>query len=135
LVLIAAVYNIRKGQRWGWLASSGSLGILTGIVVIVWPLTATLALVSFLWASIAFWSIFTGVFEIFAAIRLRHEIRGEIWLILSGAISVVLGGIVIWLFLTRPLETFVAAGWLLATYALISGIILTLLGLRLRRLH
>jgi uncharacterized membrane protein HdeD (DUF308 family) len=135
LVLIAAVYNIREGQRWGWLAFSGTLGILTGIVVIVWPLTASLALASFLWASIAFWSIFTGVFEIFAAIRLRHEIRGEIWLILSGAISVVLGGIVIWLFLTRPLETFVAAGWLLASYALISGIILTLLGLRLRRLH
>jgi uncharacterized membrane protein HdeD (DUF308 family) len=133
--LIAAVYNIRKGERWGWLAFSGILGVLTGIVVIVWPLTATLALASFLWASIAVWSIFTGAFEIFAAIRLRHEIRGEIWLILSGTISVVLGGIVVWLFLTKPVETFVAAGWLLATYALFSGIILTILGLRLRRLR
>ena len=135
LVLIATVYNVRKGERWGWLAFSGILGVLTGIVVIVWPLTATLALASFLWASIAVWSIFTGAFEIFAAIRLRHEIRGEIWLILSGAISVVLGGIVVWLFLTKPVETFVAAGWLLATYALFSGIILTILGLRLRRLR
>ena len=129
------MYNVRKGERWGWLAFSGILGVLTGIVVIVWPLTATLALASFLWASIAVWSIFTGAFEIFAAIRLRHEIRGEIWLILSGAISVVLGGIVVWLFLTKPVETFVAAGWLLATYALFSGIILTILGLRLRRLR
>ena len=60
------------------------------------------------------------------------ELRSRLFRIIF---AVVLGGIVVWLFFTNPLETFVAAGWLLATYALISGITLTLLGLRLRRLR
>ena len=58
--LIAAVRQMREGERWGWLAFSGILGILTGIVVIVSPFVATLVLAVFLWASIAFWSVFSG---------------------------------------------------------------------------
>ncbi len=82
--LVAAIRNIRKGERWGWLMFSGILGIATGVVVVVSPFVATLVLATFLWASIAFWSVFSGALEIAAAIRLRKEIEGEIWLILSG---------------------------------------------------
>lgn len=131
--LVSAVRNIRKRERWGWLASSGILGILTGIVVVVSPFIATLVLATFLWTSIAFWSLFSGVFEIIAAIRLRKEIKGELWLVLSGILSVALGTVVFVLLLTRPLETFLALGWLLGIYALIFGVILIVLGLRLRK--
>ena len=131
--LIAAIRNIRKGSRWGWLIFSGLLGIATGIVVVVSPLVATLVLATFLWVSIAFWSVFSGVLEIVAAVRLRKEIKGEIWLALSGFVSVVLGVFVSWMLLTRPLETFLALGWLLGFYAAFFGAIMILLGLRLRR--
>ncbi len=131
--LVAAIRNIRKGERWGWLMFSGLLGIATAVVVVVSPFVATLVLATFLWASIAFWSVFSGVLEIAAAIRLRKEIKGEVWLILSGLISVVLGIIVTWMLLTRPLESFLALGWLIGFYAAIFGVMMILLGLRLRK--
>jgi uncharacterized membrane protein HdeD (DUF308 family) len=131
--LVAAIQNIRKGDKWGWLMFSGILGIATGVIVVVSPFAATLVLAIFLWTSIAVWSIFSGVLEIMAAIRLRKEIKGEIWLGLSGLISVVLGIIVTWMLLTRPLESFLALGWLLGFYAAFFGAMMLLLGLRLRR--
>ena len=131
--LVAAIRNIRKGERWGWLMFSGILGIATGVVVVVSPFVATLVLATFLWASIAFWSVFSGVLEIVAAIRLRKEIKGEIWLILSGLLSVTLGVFVTWMLLTRPLESFLALGWLLGFYAAFFGAMMLMLGLRLRR--
>lgn len=97
--LVAAVRQMRQKQRWGWLLFSGIVGILTGVVVVVAPLAATLALAYFLWVSVAFWAIFTGMLEISAAVRLRREIKGEIWLALSGLLSVLLGAIILWMFL------------------------------------
>ncbi|MBC2861920.1 MAG: HdeD family acid-resistance protein [Roseitalea sp.] len=131
--MVAAIRNIRKGERWGWLLFSGILGCATGVVVVVSPFVATLVLAIFLWVSIAFWSVFSGVMEVVSAIRLRKEIKGEIWLILSGLISVALGVVVTWMLLTRPLETFLALGWLLGFYATFFGTMMILLGLRLRR--
>ena len=92
----AAVRHIQKKERWGWLLFSGIVGILTGVVVLVAPWVATIVLASFLWASVGFWAIFTGVLEISAAVRLRREIKGEIWLALSGLLSIILGAIVLW---------------------------------------
>ncbi|HET6182411.1 MAG TPA: HdeD family acid-resistance protein [Acetobacteraceae bacterium] len=130
--LTSAIRNIRKGRRWGWLMVSGLIGIATGIVVVVSPFVATLVLATFLWTSIAFWSVFSGALEIAAAIRLRKEIEGEIWLVLSGIVSVVLGVVVTWMLMTRPLESFLALGWLIGFYAAIFGVMMILLGLRLR---
>ena len=131
--LVSAIRRIRKQERWGWLAFSGMLGILTGIVVVVSPLIATLVLATFLWVSIAFWSMLSGVFEMVAAIRLRNEIKGEIWLFISGLLSVALSVLVIWLLFMRPVESFLALGWLLGLYAAILGMVLILLGLKLRK--
>lgn len=130
--LISAVHSMREGERWGWLAVSGLLGMLVGVVVVAAPLVATLALAAFLWASIAFWSVFSGMFEIATAIRLRREIEGEIWLGLSGALSVLLGVVVIWFLTLRPADSLLALGWLLGFYAAIFGVAMIILGLRLR---
>ena len=128
--LFAAVRHIQKKERWGWLLFSGIVGILT---VLVAPWVATIVLASFLWASVGFWAIFTGVLEISAAVRLRREIKGEIWLALSGLLSIILGAIVLWIFFTRPVESFVAAGWLLGFHAAVYGVTLVCLRWRLRK--
>lgn len=131
--LVAAVRHIQKKERWGWLLFSGIVGILTGVVVLVAPWIATIVLASFVWASVGFWAIFTGVLEISAAVRLRREIKGEIWLALSGLLSALLGAIILWMFFTRPIESFLAAGWLLGFHAAIFGMTLLLLSWRLRK--
>ncbi|ASO81619.1 heat resistance membrane protein HdeD-GI [Escherichia coli] len=131
--LVAAVRHIQKKEHWGWLLFSGIVGILTGVVVLVAPWVATMVMASFLWASVGFWAIFTGVLEISAAVRLRQEIKGEIWLALSGLLSIFLGAIVLWIFFTRPVESFLAAGWLLSFYAAVYGVTLLFLSWRLRK--
>lgn len=131
--LVAAVRHIQKKERWGWLLFSGIVGILTGVVVLVAPWVATMVMASFLWASVGFWAIFTGVLEISAAVRLRQEIKGEIWLAFSGLLSIVLGAIVLWIFFSRPVESFLAAGWLLGFYAAVYGVTLLFLSWRLRK--
>ena len=131
--LVAAVRHIQKKEHWGWLLFSGIVGILTGVVVLVAPWVATMVMASFLWASVGFWAIFTGVLEISAAVRLRREIKGEIWLALSGLLSIILGAIVLWIFFSRPVESFLAAGWLLSFYAAVYGVTLLFLSWRLRK--
>ena len=131
--LVAAVRHIQKKEHWGWLLFSGIVGILTGVVVLVAPWVATRVMASFLWASVGFWAIFTGVLEISAAVRLRQEIKGEIWLAFSGLLSIFLGAIVLWIFFSRPVESFLAAGWLLSFYAAVYGVTLLFLSWRLRK--
>ena len=131
--IIASVRKIRKGKRWGWLLFSAIIGILTGIAVILSPILATIVIASFLWASISFWSIFIGLSEIITAIRLRKEIKGEIWMVLSGLFSVTLGAIILWMFVTQPQDVLLASGWLLGINAFLSAITYFFLGLRLKR--
>ena len=133
LELVAAVRRMRAGERWGWLLLSGVLALLAALVVLLAPLVATFVLGTFLAATIAFWAIATGVAQIVAAVRLRREIEGEVWLGLSGLISVLLGVGIAWFLLTQPLESLLALGWTLGIFAAIYGGFLIMLGLRLRR--
>ena len=51
----------------------------------------------------------------------------------SGLLSIVLGAIVLWIFFSRPVESFLAAGWLLGFYAAVYGVTLLFLSWRLRK--
>lgn len=131
---IAAVRNIRAGEKWGWLAFNGIVGILTGVVVVLAPFVATFVLALFLWWMIAFWSLASGSLQLITAVRLRKEIKGEVWLVLGGLLSIALGLFIVWMQLTMPLETFLALGWVFAFYAAFFGAAMLMLGFRLRRL-
>lgn len=131
--IIASVRKIRKGNRWGWLIFSAIISILAGIAVIVSPLIATVVIASFLWTSISFWSIFVGISEIITALRLRKEIKGELWMILSGLFSVILGAIILWMFITQPEDVLLASGWLLGINAFLSAMTYFFLGFKLKK--
>jgi uncharacterized membrane protein HdeD (DUF308 family) len=103
----------------------GIVGIAAGIVTFVWPHVTTLAL---LWV-IAAWALVTGVLEIVTAIRLRRELHGEWLLVLSGALSVVFGIVL----LVRPGAGALALIWVIGAYAIIFGLMLLVLAFRLRR--
>lgn len=122
--IVTAIASAREGERWGMFVLEGIVGIGAGLVTFVWPGITTIALLSV----IAAWSIFTGVLEIAAAIRLRRAIEGEWVLVLSGIASLLLGV----LLLARPLAGVLAFVWLVGTYALMFGILFLALALRLR---
>lgn len=125
--LVAAVRGrqLAGGSR-AWLVLEGLLGIGAGIVAVVWPDITALAL---LWV-IAFWAVLTGVLEIVAAIRLRSVLDNEWLLVVAGALSIVFGLIlIIW-----PESGAVGLVWLIGIYAIVFGIVLLGLALRLRSL-
>jgi uncharacterized membrane protein HdeD (DUF308 family) len=125
--LVAAVRGrqLAGGSR-AWLVLEGLLGVGAGIVTVVWPDITALAL---LWV-IAFWAVLTGVLEIVAAVRLRRVLDNEWLLILAGALSIVFGLILI----VFPREGAVGLVWLIGSYAIVFGIVLFGLALRLRGL-
>jgi uncharacterized membrane protein HdeD (DUF308 family) len=112
------------GSR-GWLIVGGIAGIAIGILTFVWPGSTALVL---LWL-IAAWAVITGVLEIVAAVQLRREIRGEWMFILSGALSVLFGI----LLMVWPATGALAVIVLIGLYAIVFGVVLIGLGLRLRR--
>lgn len=122
--VVAAITNRTTEPHWLVMLIGGLGGIVIGICTFLWPgITATLLLYL-----IAFWALFVGFSEIGTAIRFRKTITGEWILALAGAASVALG-----LFLlSRPgLGAVVLVLWI-GWYALFSGVLLIVLGLRLR---
>lgn len=112
--------------RW-WLVLIGIAGIAAGIATFLWPGLTAILLIYFIGA----WSIVHGVFEIVGAVQLRKEIDNEWWLILAGALSVLFGILVVAL----PGAGALALVWYVAAYAIVFGIMLVALSLRLRRHH
>ena len=134
--IIGAVKGAKeKTDRWGWLILRGLAGIAIAVIFVLMPLMMTVSYAFVAVAMISVWAILTGVMEIGAAIRLRKEIKGEIWLILAGVISLLLGVFVVWMLLTMPEQTFLALGWLFGFYAAFFGAMMLMLGFRLRRLE
>ena len=114
-----------SGQWWMQLLA-GVAGVIVGLVTFFYPAITALTL-SWL---IATWAILTGGFEIGAAFRLRKDVPGELFLILAGLLSVVVG-IVLFFY---PLAALLAWVWLVAAYAILAGILLCMLAFRLRAL-
>ena len=126
---IAALVTAARGGRegdsgWGMLLLEGLLYVAAGLAAVFWPASFALA---FLWV-LAFWSIISGGLEIASAIRLRKIIDHEWTLALAGVVSIAFGA----LLLLRPLVGAVAVVWWLGAYAMVYGIVVTVLGFRLR---
>jgi uncharacterized membrane protein HdeD (DUF308 family) len=115
-----------RDDRW-LLLLEGLLGIGIGVITFVAPGITAVALIFF----IAAWSLATGVLEIAAAIRLRKEIQGEGWMILSGIASIVFAVLVMFF----PGAGALGLLWLIAAYAIVFGVILIIAGVKLRGLR
>jgi uncharacterized membrane protein HdeD (DUF308 family) len=111
------------GPSWAHVVQ-GLVGIGAGVLAFLWPGITALALVLF----IATWAVVTGVFEIVAAIRLRKVIKNEWLLALSGALSVAFGVLVF----AFPGAGAVGIAFVLGVYAVAAGLVLVMLGIRLR---
>src|SRR5690606_29498010 len=122
-----------KRERWGALLLSGLFGIGIGVLFVLFPLISTFAFAFTTVMLIAVWALIRGICEIAAAIRLRKAIKGEWLLALSGVLSVLLAVAVVFLLALNPAISVLSVAWLIGFYALISGIALIVLGVRLRK--
>lgn len=122
--LAGAVHAAQAHERWAALLIEGLLGIVAAVITVLWPAITALGLV----LVIAAWAILTGVAEVVAAVRLRRHISGEWLLALAGFASIVFGVLVAAVPLAGAL---VIAIWF-GVYALVFGIMLLVLGFRLR---
>jgi len=122
--LVGAVKAAQAHERWGALVFLGVTGIGAGVVTVLWPTITAFVLVCL----IAAWAIVTGVFEIAAAVRLRRYIEGEWLLALAGIASLVFGMLII----IAPLAGALVIALWVGAYALVSGVMLVTLGIKLR---
>lgn len=125
--LVLAAWASRSRAKVGWYVFEAIISIVAGIATFVYPGITAMALV-FL---IAAWAVLTGIVELGAAITLRKLVRGEWMLAVAGVLSLGVGVL---------LFAFPAAGalglvWLIASYAIVFGVLLCALGARLRRLR
>ncbi|WP_134733330.1 HdeD family acid-resistance protein [Amycolatopsis nivea] len=131
-VLIDAVGAIMQAFRPGdgthriAYALLGVLGLVAGIMTLVWPGVTVLVLATLVGA----WAVVTGIMEIVAAIRLRKQITGEAFLIVAGALSVIAGVLVLF----HPIAGAFGVALLIGIYAVIYGVTLVVLSFRLRSL-
>lgn len=123
----------RKEERWWTMILRGLIGIAVGVLFVLMPFVSTISYAVASLALLAVWSIFTGVFEIVAAVKLRKEIKGEWLLGLSGLLSILLGAAIPLVLALYPAATLLSVAWMIGVYALAAGIVLLLQGFRLRR--
>ena len=124
LLIIKAIANWSgREDRW-LLLLEGLLGIGIGIIAFVAPGVTAIGLVLY----IAAWSLATGVLEIAAAVRLRKEIKGEPWMIVSGIASILFAVLLMYF----PGAGALGLLWLIAAYAIVFGVVLVILGFKLR---
>ena len=97
-----------------------------GLLTFHAPRITALALVVY----IAAWALMIGASEIVMAVKLRHEIKGEWFLILMGLASIIFAILLLW----NPVAGAAAVIWLIAWYAVVLGILGIFFGFRLRTL-
>lgn len=119
-----AIAGRKEHEGWWLLLLWALISIGAGILSFFAPGVTALALMFY----IAAWAIATGVLGIVAAIRLRKEVEGEWWLILSGLLSVAFGV----LLMAQPGAGALALLWVIATYAIIFGVFLVILAFKAR---
>lgn len=123
--LIAAVTGHARKASWWALLLEGLVSVAAGLVTFFMPGLTALVLVYVISA----WAVLTGVFEIVAAIRLRKVITNEVWLAIGGVVSIVFGALIAF----APGAGALAIVFWIGAYALVFGILLVGLGVRLRR--
>jgi len=124
--IFALIQALRLGvhsDRWWPLIFEAIVGIAVGIVFFRFPALSAVAIAF----TIAIWAFATGIFEIVSAFRIGSG--GAPWLLgLGGLLSLAVGVLFTWM----PLRALPAFVWVLGVYAIVFGVMLVVLGFRLR---
>jgi uncharacterized membrane protein HdeD (DUF308 family) len=122
--IVSAVRAARSHERWWPFVIEGIVGLAIAAITFYDVRITILAL----YYTIAAWAFITGILEIVAAIQLRKTIASEWLLILAGLCSILFGVLMLW----HPGVAAVAIIWIIATYAVVFGILMIAFSFRLR---
>jgi uncharacterized membrane protein HdeD (DUF308 family) len=121
ITMIAAFRRPQDAARRTAQVIAGVLGVLAGLVALVWPGVTALVLVVLFGA----WAVVTGAMEIWAATRIPGQ-----WLTLViGALTMIVGVLV----LIRPVIGAVALALTIGVYAIAAGVLMLVESWRLHR--
>lgn len=123
LALVTA-FRVREKRRPLWpLVVVGVLGIVAGVLSLVWPEITALSLLLLIGA----WALVMGAFQIVSAIRIRKFIDNEWLLGFSGVVSMLFGVVMV----IDPRAGALAIAWIIGAFALPFGLLLLALAFRL----
>ncbi|MEJ1932174.1 HdeD family acid-resistance protein [Nostoc sp. NIES-2111] len=124
LLAIAAFQERLQNIHSRLLLVEGIIGLAVGAIAFISPGIAGFVLLYL----IAIWAIGTGLFELIASLQLQQTIENK-WLpAIAGIVSIIFGLIlIIW-----PVAQALTFLWLIAAYNVLFGMLLLILGLRLR---
>src|SRR5712692_5899661 len=111
-------------RNWMALAARGVLAILFGIFALTRPGIALPVLVMGFGVAV----LPSGILHIFAAIRLRRDMRDEMVLVANGVLTAAFGVLMVLL----PWAGILALVWLVGASSLCFGVLLVIVALRLR---
>ena len=114
VTVVAAALRNRGEQGWGLLLFEGILGILAGVVALVWPNITALAFIYLL----AAWAIITGIMELVAPLAFPMRGGRAALTALTGVVSIVFGIIIAY----QPSSGLLAVTWLIGAYAIVFGV-------------
>jgi uncharacterized membrane protein HdeD (DUF308 family) len=127
ILSIAAAIGSRGQRGCTLLAIEGVVGLFASIMTFQTSSPSPKALVFLIWL----WAIATGALRVAEAVRLRKEISGDIWLMLSGVVPVLLGAMLV----LRPIIGPVGLALMIAISALLWGVFEIILGCELRAMR
>jgi uncharacterized membrane protein HdeD (DUF308 family) len=125
--VVAIMHGIsegRAGRRSGFWIAYGAIGIVAGIIVLVWPGSTTLVLLYIL----GFWAIIAGISAIAAAVGMRGHGSAWIWVLIFGVLAILFGIRL----LVAPGSGLLAILWFVGVWALISGVVMIVSAFSLR---
>ena len=126
LALVAAAMGETTSR--GGTALRGAICLLIGVFVFANPLLVAWVTATVLLALVAVSAIFGGIMEIMAAIKVRHQIEGEAWLIAGGVLSILFGVLLI----SAPFWFGLLLVKVIGFFAIVAGISLVGAAFRLR---
>jgi len=114
IAAVAAAIRNREMHGWGALLFEGILGILAGVVALIWPGIPALAFLYLL----AAWAIITGILQLIAPLAFPMSVGRGILTALSGVLSIVFGVLIA----AQPASGLLTVVWLIGIYAIVAGI-------------
>ena len=125
ILAIVAGVRAEENQERSWpLVTEGVIAVAVGLVALLLPDAAAR-----LWLFVVSGFVFvSGILHIFAAIRLRRDVRDELVLIINGVLTAAFGVMMVLL----PWAGLLALVWLVGASSLCFGVLLVAVALRLR---